>query len=203
MAKININQPFFQFMNTLAAFILLNILFLISCLPIFTIGAALTSLYSVTMAYAKDEQGYLIKHYFISFKNNFKQATAIWMILLLLSAILVFNMAFWHAMGSLLGTIVFVLVGLVLILTLLCYLYVFPLIGRFSNSTFQSIKNAIFIAFQNLKYTILFVLLHSLCLFLIYTFVPVALLFFLFGFAFMAYVQSFLFNRIFKKYEPA
>ena len=47
--KFNPDSPFFQFMNSLAAFIGLNLIFLITCLPIFTIGPALTALYTVTM----------------------------------------------------------------------------------------------------------------------------------------------------------
>ncbi len=202
MSKLNINNPFFQFMNTLASFILLNILFLITCIPIITIGAAMTSLYSVTLAYAKEEQSYFIKGYFKSFKQNFKQGTQIWLLLLTVALILVFNMSFWHTLGSLLGTVLFILMGLVLTVASLCYLYVFPLLARFTNGTLQTIKNAIFIAFLNLKYSILMLAINSLLVFLLYHFPPVAMLFMVFGITFTAYIQSFIFNRVFKTYEP-
>lgn len=53
--KFNPDSPFFQFMNSLAAFIGLNVIFLITCLPIFTIGPALTALYTVTLKEARKE----------------------------------------------------------------------------------------------------------------------------------------------------
>ena len=54
--KFNIESPFFQFMNTLATFIGLNVLFLILCLPIITIGPALKALYTVTMQEARKDR---------------------------------------------------------------------------------------------------------------------------------------------------
>lgn len=42
--KLNLNAPFFQFINTAFDFVILNICFILTCLPVFTIGAALTAL---------------------------------------------------------------------------------------------------------------------------------------------------------------
>ena len=53
--KLNLNAPFFQFINTAFDFVVLNICFILTCLPVFTIGAALTALYTVTMAEAEDK----------------------------------------------------------------------------------------------------------------------------------------------------
>ena len=53
--KLNLNAPFFQFINTAFDFVILNICFILTCLPVFTIGAALTALYTVTMAEAEDK----------------------------------------------------------------------------------------------------------------------------------------------------
>ena len=65
--KFNPDSPFFQFMNSLAAFIGLNVIFLITCLPIFTIGPALTALYTVTLKEARKEGGYIFSTYFKAF----------------------------------------------------------------------------------------------------------------------------------------
>ena len=53
--KLNLNAPFFQFINTAFDFVVLNICFILTCLPVFTIGAALTALYTVAMAEAEDK----------------------------------------------------------------------------------------------------------------------------------------------------
>ena len=63
--------------------ILLNILFLISCLPVFTVGAAVTALYSMCFRLMREEYNGIIRPYFQAFKTAFRQATAIWGILLI------------------------------------------------------------------------------------------------------------------------
>lgn len=202
MAKININHPFFNFINTLSAFIVLNILFIVTCLPVITIGAAITSLYSVMMPFTKDENDFLFKNYFKSFKSNFKESTIIWIILFIITSIILFNMSFWYSIGSLISTIIFALMGLVMIVLFLCFLYVFPLIVRFSNDTGQTIKNAIFIGFSHLKSSLILALLNGLFVYLTYIWTGFSVMSILLGFSFMAYIQSFIFNRIFKEYEP-
>ena len=82
--KFNPDSPFFQFMNSLAAFIGLNVIFLITCLPIFTIGPALTALYTVTLKEARKEGGYIFSTYFKAFKENFRQSAAAFLIQLLM-----------------------------------------------------------------------------------------------------------------------
>ena len=65
--KLNLNAPFFQFINTAFDFVILNICFILTCLPVFTIGAALTALYTVTMAEAEDKGLPFTKTYFHTF----------------------------------------------------------------------------------------------------------------------------------------
>mgnify|MGYP000763200386 FL=1 len=75
-------------LNKMADLIWLNILTLICCIPVITIGASLTALNYVTLKLVRDEEGYVTKAFFKSFKQNFKQATIIWLILLLVIALL-------------------------------------------------------------------------------------------------------------------
>ena len=69
--KLNLNAPFFQFINTAFDFVVLNICFILTCLPVFTIGAALTALYTVTMAEAEDKGLPFTKTYFHTFTRCF------------------------------------------------------------------------------------------------------------------------------------
>ena len=62
--------------------IVLNIVFIATCIPIFTIGAAKTALYSQTKKMIKGEEGYLVKDYFDKFRENFKASTIMWLIYL-------------------------------------------------------------------------------------------------------------------------
>lgn len=66
----------------------LNVLWFICCLPIVTVGASTTALFYVTLKIAKVEEGNITKSFFRAFRQNFKKATIIWLILLTLGIIL-------------------------------------------------------------------------------------------------------------------
>ena len=78
----NMDNKFFTVMGRVADLIMLNVVFLICCLPIVTIGASLTALHYVTLKMARNEESYIIRSFFKSFKQNFKQATVINLIML-------------------------------------------------------------------------------------------------------------------------
>ena len=63
--------------------ICLNVLWLICCIPVITIGASTTALYTVMLRLVRNEEGYIFRGFFKAFKLNFKQSTIIWIILLL------------------------------------------------------------------------------------------------------------------------
>ncbi|WP_099469714.1 YesL family protein [Konateibacter massiliensis] len=190
-----------DFINTLCNFIALNIIFLITCLPVITTGVALTALYQVTLKEAKGEYGYLVRTYLREFKNNWKTGTLAFLALFGIGAVLLFNLAFWFSMGSILSMVI---VG-ILIVACICYIlvftYIFPLLARFENGTIQSLKNAFYLALVHKKMTLWLLLIDALTLSLCLFFPPMKLFMVLFGFAFLAYCKAFLFNQIFAEYE--
>ena len=90
----SLDSPLFSFLNKVADLILLNILTMICCLPIITIGASMTALHYVVLKMVRDEESYIVRSYFKSFRQNFKQATIIWLILLLVGAVLMGDVVF-------------------------------------------------------------------------------------------------------------
>jgi uncharacterized membrane protein YesL len=145
----------------------LNLLWIICSLPIITIGASTTALYYVALKIAEDREGDLTQQFFRSFKQNFKQATIIWIILL--------------AIGIFLGTDIYILVHLrsttngllavfwTLILAVVfagCVAYtvelifVFPLLARVENTTRAMMINALLIGTHYLNCTIVVFAIH-------------------------------------------
>lgn len=200
--KFNIESPLFNFITTLTEFILLNIIFLITCLPLFTIGTSLTSLYYVTMQEARSEHGYIVKNYLKAWKENFIQSTVIWVLYNIVSYVFFTALIVYKGLGTIVSNVIFILITLSTFLLVLSFLYIFPLLARFNNTTSRSIKNAMLLALHNIKTTILLVVIHCtyiyLCIILPWSKVFMVLL----GFAFFAYCNSFLYTRVFKKYEP-
>ena len=78
----SMDSPFFSFMSRLADIVLLNLLYIICCLPVFTIGAATSALYYQVMKMSKNEESYVFRGFFKAFRENFKKATPAWLILL-------------------------------------------------------------------------------------------------------------------------
>ena len=71
----NMDNKFFVFMGRVADLLLLNFLCILCCIPVVTAGASITALYYVTLKMARDEESYIARSFFRSFKQNFKQAT--------------------------------------------------------------------------------------------------------------------------------
>jgi uncharacterized membrane protein YesL len=201
LAKSHFKNSIIDFINTLCNFIALNIIFLITCIPIITIGSALSALYFVTLKEARGEYGYLIRPYLKEFKKNIKSGTFAFLILFVVGAVVLFNLVFWYAMNSLLSMIILGVMILACIVYLLTFLYTFPLIGRFSNKTLQTLKNAFYLSLLHVKMTAGLLFIDSLVLCLCIFLPPMKLFMILFGFAFVAYCKSFLFIKVFASYE--
>ena len=77
-------SPFIRFLNRMADLLIINLLTLLMCVPVITAGASLTAMHYVLLKMARDEEGYIVRSYFKSFKENFLQATGMWLIFLVL-----------------------------------------------------------------------------------------------------------------------
>ena len=80
----DLDNPVMRFLGKLFDLMYLNLLFLLCSIPIVTIGASLTAMYSVALKMVKNEETYIGKDFFKSFRMNFKQGTIIWILFLLI-----------------------------------------------------------------------------------------------------------------------
>lgn len=197
-----------SFLSRMTDLIWLNILFLICSIPIFTIGASVTALYYVTLKMAKNEESHITKLFFKSFVQNFKQATGIWLIFLVIASVLltdffVINRGVIETNigGKNVGNVILVISGVVAILMGFIYVYVFPLLAQFDNTVKNTIRNAFLISIKHLPYTIMFIAITVIPFVLLY-FVNTALITFFIMFALAAYINSIFFNKIFIQYMP-
>ena len=82
MKIFDLDSPLMQFLNKMADLLWLNILTFICCIPIVTIGASLTAMHYMALKMVRNEECYITRGFFKSFKENFRQATLIWLLLL-------------------------------------------------------------------------------------------------------------------------
>lgn len=199
--KFNIDSPVFTFLGTLADYVLLNCIFLISCIPIFTIGPAVTALISVTMKDARGEQAYMIHDYKDAFLQNFKSSFCISIGYFVVGAILIFSYVFWFQVQSPVSLVILAVLTLAGILYLCSLLYVFALNARFENTIRQTVKNSLLLALSNLRQTVFLFLILIATATLLYTTAIFRVLMLIFGFAFLFYCLSFPLVRVFSPYD--
>ena len=198
----NPNNMFFRFMSRISDLMILNFLWIICSLPIITIGASTTALYDVTLKLVNEEEGYLFKGFFKSFKENLKKATIIWIIILFVFFIIGVNLTFWIKYKSIAGNIPMSIILFILFLFLPTEIYIFPILSNFKKTIKETIKYAFILSIKYLPYSLIIILI-SLIFIGVTAIFPFTILFMIFvGFAFYAYINSYLFRIIFKKCTP-
>ncbi|MGN0152005.1 MAG: YesL family protein [Wujia sp.] len=200
--KIQHDSPFMEFMNTTANFIALNVVFLLTCIPVITVGPAIAALYQVLMREARGEHGYLIRPYFRFFKEMFIQGILTFLLYMGIGLVMIYSFFFWRSIDGYTSIVICVLLALAFIFLICSMIYVFPLMARFKNSFGQTIKNANILTLASGKYTAILLISVLFIGGIIYLFSAVRIFMLVIGFAFCTYCLAFLFVKIFKKYEP-
>ena len=197
----NIDGPFFTVINRLGDLILLNILWFICCIPIVTIGASTTALYFEAMKLAENNEGYIARNFFRSFKQNFLQSTVIWVVLFVTGfgiGYFLYNMLFHsEAMAATSQLIAFSFVLMLCIIYAMIFVYVFPLQSKFVNKIKYTVKNALILGIRHLPMTAIIIASYAVAIFCFAKFSFLLPVFLLIGVAAIAYGQSFIFNKIF------
>lgn len=203
MKFFNYDSPIMQFLSRVTDIIILNILFIVCSLPVITIGASATALYSVTLKMVKNEESYIFSSFFKAFKNNFKHSTVSWLILLGTGIIVWVDYRILGVSDGSLSRIFSAVLIPVCVFLVLIALYIFPFIARFENTIRNSWKNAFLISIAQLPYTILLLLILALAVAftLFVNFQITGFVWFVMGFSGLAYLNSFLLRRAFRRFE--
>ncbi len=202
----NPDNPVFRFLSAIFDLIALNVIFILTSLPVFTIGASLTALYAVLLWREKDE-GYLYRIYFSAFRKNFRNATIIWVPSFLAALFLSYELYLIYEVLDPSWQLLQFPVWISLFLVISIILYSFPQIAGYSQSVAVTLKNSILISVSNIVLTIAvlvvsFVIadlsLHNgdwlVLFFSIYLFI---------GFSLTVKVISFYMKGIFRKIEES
>lgn len=174
MKFFSYDSPFGQLFIKIAYGCCLNVLWFICCIPIVTIGASTTALYYTSFKIAKDEGSYITTMFFRSFKQNFKQATIIWLIMLVTGVLIVADFVLLSRLRATSTGTVAVMWTLLLAVTIACSIlyaivlaYIFPLLSICSNTTPNMFKNAFLFGTHYLFVTILVFFIHYAMFFLV------------------------------------
>ncbi len=191
-------------LNKVGDVIVCNLLFILCCIPVFTIGPALTALYHCMLRSVKGNLNGAAKTFFCAFKENFLQSLAAWLIFLLLLLILLQNIRFLSLQGAGISQVFLYLSEGAAALLVIGGLYIFPVIAAFSNTLKNLVKNSYIFAFMHFPSTLLLAVVTILPMFMTYqdlTLLPLyACCWFFFGFGLTALINAHILYRFFKKY---
>lgn len=199
----DINNPVWTFMGKVADVIILNILFIVFSIPIVTIGASWTALYYVSMRIVKKESAYILKEFWQSFKGNFKQATQIWLICLVVIGIFSGDVLIWYSYPDMLPVVVKGITVVLLVVALSTMVYVFPMLSKFDNTNINLIKNSLLVSLVNVPSTVLFIIMLAVPFVLALAgpnfFIPLLMV----GFSLPVLISSLVMVRIFRKFDKS
>ena len=174
MRFLSYDSKFGRFFLKLSYACCLNFMWFVCCLPIFTIGASTTALYYTSFKIAKDEGSFITTMFFRSFRQNFKQATVIWMIMLVTGLIIGADAILLYRLHSTTTGAAAVVWTLLLAVIFACAIFyaivlahIFPLLSIASNTTANMFKNAFLIGTHYLFVTLLIFFVHYAMFFLV------------------------------------
>ena len=186
---------------------ILNLLFLLCSIPIVTVGASLTAMHRVLLQMVRDEDLHVPRRFFQTFRQEFKQATLLWLPMLVIGAVLFADLTM--ILPGLEGTprtLLFLASLFFEIFWLLLMIYLWPLQARYENPLRQTVKNALLIGIWKFPQTILCALIY-LVLPLVYmlneSMQPVVMFLYLIcGFSLPGLLADTVLNRVFLAVIP-
>ena len=201
---LNLDSPVMRVVSRVADLIILNWLFILCSLPIVTAGASLTALHKVILQMLRGEEGPLIRGFLAAFRDNFRKATAMWLLLLALVVVLVVDLLVGgRILPQPLWMAVLASMVLLAVLGLMVLLYAFPLQARYENPVGRTLKNAVLLAILHLPETLLMAAIYLAVPVVIFAFpntLPgLALLSIFLGFSGVVYLADLAVYRVFRK----
>ena len=184
--------------------IVLSLLWILTSVPVITMGAASAALYYTANKVIKNGIGHVSQEYWKMFKSIFKQATLTWLAAMALIILLCLEMWFINAMLASGGSELWIYVGftviLAMVLILLWLQYVFPYMARFEDSFGRTVKNTVILCVAHFFRSLLLLLVLMLAIvipMIITVLMPVALALFP---SLYALVSNVILEKVFSRY---
>jgi uncharacterized membrane protein YesL len=200
----SVNSRFIRFLESVFELIVLNLLTLLCCIPVVTVGVAITALYRSIFNMRKGN-GNIIADYFKAFRSNFRQGLLLGLIFELI--LISIGLYFVYFRDSIISGDGFVLLGIVLLAIFLLFpmTFAFPLLSMFENNIKQTLSNAVLLSFRHFGTSLLIILLNGLSWVLLIInpgwYIRLIPLFLIFGLSLPAWIASGLVLHVFANYS--
>lgn len=200
---ISNDSLFGRIMTRIGTVIAANIMFILFSMPVVTAGASWIALHHTMLKMLRSKDAINpFKQFWQGFKGNFKQATIVWLITLVLIAFGYFDIRICQQAGGFIGSLRYGIYALAIILFIVL-IYLFPTMAAFSDSLPNLVRNSIYFAFRKPFKLLVNLFFHFFPMFLTYTdrhFLPLyAFLWVMFGFGAIALLFD---NLLLPEFEP-
>lgn len=199
----------FRTLNRILDLVILNILFILTCIPIVTIGTSVCAMYSVLLKVVKNEEAYIFRSYMCAWKENLKMGILLWLLCITSISILLVNIFFVAGRMQRYGGIWIFICGVFMVFLILPLQYLFALQARYENTFSELIKNAFMISVRYLLATIqlaglkILPVVLTVCVILLAVekLVWICTAMTLIGFSGIMFLSAFIYRKIFDEIE--
>ena len=194
-----------RFCEKVLDIVMVNLLFVVSCLPIVTIGVAKISLYQTIFEVKSSRRVPVFKTYMRAFKQNLKLGLQLGLLELGIFLISVVDLSlFWGQTGLGFQLIKAICLGILIFLTLVM-LASYPIAARYDLTWKEALQKGLLLVSFNFVWFFLMLAIILLIIMLLYlsgfTLVLGGSAFLLFGFGLLAFCQAGLMEKLFAKYQ--
>lgn len=165
-SRLNIDNPFFEIMGRLGDIIIANILFIISCFPVITIGASIAAMYQTFQEMADGRGASAARTFFRAWKKYMRRSLPVWLVMLAAGALLLFDLLFLGRAGQN-GpwSIVSIGIGCLLLLWEMIFAYIFPTLPESLEEGIRGkelFQRSLYLAASHFPVTVLMIVLNSI-----------------------------------------
>ena len=193
-SKEGISLFFELFIARFCDILKLNIIFIIYCIPIVTVGPAFGALTSITMSMIQRKHIYIFSDFHQAFKSNWKQSLICSFIVTLTFTLFGASLFFYYKLAQqqpIFYCIFFVCLFITVLLGFAC-IYIYPLLTTISLPIKDIFKNSIFLSIVCLKNTLLCALVCGIFLGINIVFFPLTFpILLIFTFSMLSFITSF------------
>ncbi len=175
MAKISLFDPensFWSFLTRIYNLAYAGFLWFVTSLPLITIGASTTALYSYAFAVTEQRDGYVARTFFSSFRKNFVKATVLWICMLLVFAFLYFDAYLATTGTNVISKIMFFMILAVIVLFSMLVVHVFPFLSKWDLPYIELCKKILLLGVGTLPISITLLVINAMFVLFVYVFSP-------------------------------
>lgn len=203
----NLESPLMQMLTRIGDMILLNVLFLLCSIPVITLGASLAAMHKMLQEIVYETDSSTVKGFFRAFRDNFKQATVVWLFVLLVIAGLFcdYLLIITFFSGSEAVKWMLILLAVLAVIVSCIAAYLIPMLVRYDNKLRNHVNNAVILAVIKLPRTLGLLALNFLPLIImtlsLNVFIQTLIFWIFIGFAFTTYMETLLLKPVFDELE--